>query len=178
MELKTAEEFKSTEELFEYWKSFRAEVKEVLKRIPADKFTISPPGRWSISEVAEHLYLTQYNISRTIPIVYAGKFGFETDEQKFLHYEKIRDYFFRPSGVKNPDAVAPLNKYSLEQILLLLDEAELKMEKSLKNKEKSALQKRGFTHPYFGILNLFNFLWVMSLHEHSHLVALKERSES
>lgn len=53
-----------------------------------------------------------------------------------------------------------------------------KLEEVTKTRTKEDLQKRGMEHPYFGVLNMFNFLWVLALHEHSHLVAVRERVSS
>lgn len=177
MEIKTAPEYKTIDEILTLWKYFREDVKICLNKTPDSVFTTVPePGRWSISEVGEHLYLTQWNIARTAPIILGKKFGSDTDEQANLDYEKMLKYFFKPTGVKNPESVAPLSKYGKQELFDLLDKAEKKLDTVLKGKEKADLQKRGLEHPYFGLLNLFNFIWVMALHENSHLVALKERT--
>lgn len=176
MELKLATELHSPLEILELWKSFRKEVLDLLKNIPEEKLLERPTGRWSLSEVAEHLYLSQWNIARPIPIVLAGKFGEDTDEQPSLEYERIRDSFYKPTGVKNPDTVQPLNNYQYDKLVEILKKSEQKLEDALKGRTKAELQKRGMPHPILGVLNLFNFLWVMCLHEHSHLAAIRQRT--
>jgi len=179
LELKTALEYETPNEIFQFWKKVRKEVVDCLKKTPQAEFTKSPAtGRWSISEIAEHLYLTQFNIARMMPIVMSKKIGDELDEQANLQYEKIRDSFLKPTGIKNPENVSPLNKYSLEEVLELLEKSEKKIESSVQKFSKSDLQKRGFDHPILGPLNIFNWLWVLALHEHSHLVALQERTSN
>ncbi|MBE7413533.1 MAG: DinB family protein [Leptospiraceae bacterium] len=174
--LKTASEYKTPNEVFEFWKQVREEVITCFKKTPQENFTENPtPDKWSVSEIAEHLYLSQFNLARMIPVVMSRKFGNDMDEQPNLQYEKIRDGFLKPSGIKNPDTVNPLNKYPLNEVLKLLQKSEEKIGSSIKNFSKSDLQKRGFEHPILGPLNLFNWFWVMSLHEYSHLVALKEK---
>lgn len=175
MELKLATEIDTPQELLAIWNEFRREVKSLLESVSNEKFLERPSNRWSLSEVGEHLYLSQMNIARTLPIVLAKKFGEDTDEQESLDYEKMRNYFLKPTGVKNPESVAPTHIYSKEEVFSLLDKSQKKLENVLENKTKSELQKRGMEHPFFGLLNMFNFLWVLCLHEHSHLVAIRER---
>jgi len=178
MNLKLATELNSPQEILEMWKGFRLEVLDLLGKISQEKLLERPPGRWSLSEVAEHLYLSQWNLARPIPIVLAGKFGQDTDDQKDLDYVKIRDSFYRPTGVKNPDTLQPLNNYPYEKLVEILNKSEKKLEEALQGKSKTELQKRGMQHPILGILNLFNFTWVMCLHEYSHLIAIRERTKT
>ncbi len=178
MQLKLPTEFQSPKEIVSMWNEFRNEVKTLLSSITEKQLLEKPTGRWSLSEVGEHLYLSQMNLARSIPIVLVGKFGESTNEQRDLDYEKIQSYFLKPSGVKNPDSVTPLNQYLQKELFDLLDKSQKKLEDVTKNRTKEELQKRGMEHPYFGVLNLFNFLWVMGLHEYSHLVAIRTRISS
>jgi len=179
MELRLSSEYSSPKEILDLWKEIRTEVVQCLRKTPESEFTKNPsPGRWSISELGEHLYLSQMNLARVIPIVLGGKFGFGSDSQPELPYEKIRDSFIFPSGIKNPDTVTPLHKYALGEILDLLDKAMAKTESSALKRSKEDLQKRGIEHPILGNLNLFNWFWVLALHEHSHMAVLRNRTQS
>ncbi|NBU98775.1 MAG: hypothetical protein EBS19_11300 [Spirochaetia bacterium] len=71
--------------------------------------------------------------------------------------------------------MSPLNNYSLSELTPLLEKSMKKLEENLSGKTKTELEVRGVEHPAFGLLNLFNFLWVMSLHEGLHSFAIKER---
>ncbi|MCB1178846.1 MAG: DinB family protein, partial [Leptospiraceae bacterium] len=173
MNFALAKDMKSPQEIVELWKAIRIETISWLNKVPDDKFQERPTNRWSISEVAEHLYLSQWTTARPLPIILAGKFGEDVGPQPNLEYEKIRETFSKPSGVKNPEVVNPLNNYSKEEIFALLEKSEKKMEDALKGKKREDLEKRGIPHPFFGLLNNFNFFWVMALHEYSHLVAIK-----
>jgi hypothetical protein len=175
MEIKIAKDMKSPMEIAELWKHFRLETVELLKKVPADKFRERPENRWSIAELGEHLYLSQWTVARPLPIILVGKVGENVGSQPDLDYVKIKSYFSAPSGVKNPEAVQPLNNYTLEELLPLLKKSEDKLWEVLEGKTKEDLEKRGLKHPYFGLLNMFNFSWVMCLHEYSHIVALRER---
>lgn len=179
MDIKYPTECSDSKEVFSMWKNFRKEVIECLKKTPADQFTISPEeGRWSISEVGEHLYITQWNIARAVPIILSGRgnalFGGYTKEPD---YRMIKITLMKPSGVKHPPAVAPLSKYSFEELLPLLNKAESKLEDTLLKHTKEELMKYKMEHPYFGDLHIFDFIWVMGMHENSHLSALKSRTK-
>lgn len=148
-------------------------------KTPADEFTKSPEeGRWSISEVGEHLYITEWNIARSVPIIMSGR-----GNALFAGYTKEPDYrmikvtLMKPSGVKNPPSVSPLHKYSFEELLPLLNKAESKLEESINKYSKEELMKYKMEHPYFGDLHIFDFIWVMGMHENSHLAALKKRTQ-
>jgi uncharacterized damage-inducible protein DinB len=170
-------ELNSSQELEALWKGYRQEVLECINKTPDDKFLARPEsGGWSISEIGEHIYLSQWNIVRAIPAILAGKFGVETDEQLDKNYREMRAGLGKPRGFKNPESVSPLSNYSKSQLLPLLEKSEKKLEDGLKSRTKADLQKRGLEHPAFGILNMFNFLWVMSLHENLHLYSLKDKT--
>lgn len=180
MDFKLPTECDTPVEVFSMWKHFRKEVIECLKKTPAPEFTKSPEeGRWSISEVGEHLYLTQWNIARAIPVILSGRgnalfTGYTTEP----NYRMIKVTLMKPTGVKHPPAVAPLSKYSFEELLPLLNKSEAKLEETILKNTKEKLMKYKMEHPYFGDLHLFDFIWVMGMHENSHLAALKKRTKA
>ncbi|MCB1141344.1 MAG: DinB family protein [Leptospiraceae bacterium] len=176
MKKKTPTEMAHPDEIVEIWQTNRKQILEILDSISDEDLLKEPEGGgWSISEVLEHIYLSQWNIVRSVPVVLNKKFGMDTDEQPDLDYRKMAIGLSRPSGFKNPEVVAPLNKFKKDELKALLEKSEKKMLDVLKNKTKEDLTKRGMEHPAFGTLNLFNYLWVMSLHEGLHLYAIKKR---
>ncbi|MDX1958624.1 MAG: DinB family protein [Leptospiraceae bacterium] len=176
--LPLASELNSGAEIVELWKGFRKQVLECISKTPDSEFQNRPElGGWSISEIAEHIYLSQFTIVRAVPVVLAGKVGFDSDEQADLDLRKMRISLSKPTGFKNPEAVSPLSNYKKEEVLPLLEKSEKKMIDSLQNRTKVELQKRGLEHPAFGKLNLFNYTWAMSLHENMHLGAMKQKTE-
>lgn len=179
MEILLPDEYKSLDEVFELWKFFRKQTITCLQKTPKDVFTVNPSeGRWSISEVGEHLYITQNSLSRTFPIVMAKKFGEDfLGYKEEIHFKIIRRSMMKPTKVKNPASVAPLNKYSFEELLPLLNSAEEKMSAYVKKYKKEDLEKRAMEHPVFGMLNLFHYFWIMTMHERSHLTALEDRTK-
>jgi hypothetical protein len=175
MKTKLPPEIDSIDEILGIWKANREMALESLESVTPSELTMRPEGGWSLSEVGEHLYMTQWNVGRMIPGLLAGKFGSPTGEQLDLDFRKMRVGLARPTGFKNPENLAPLHNYSLEDLRPLLEKSEKKLFEAVQGKPKADLQKRGVEHPAFGLLNLFNFLWVMALHEGLHAFAIKER---
>jgi hypothetical protein len=176
MQIKTPLEMSNIDEITDLWIFNRKKVLSTIEKLNDSEFQFRPPqGGWSFSEVCEHLYLTQWNIVRAVPIVALGKTGIELDEQPNLDYSFIIQATAKPTGFKNPENVAPLNNYPKVEIIPLLKKSEDKMLVNTKEKPKSYFTKRGLEHPAFGNLNLFNFLWVMALHEGLHAYALEDK---
>ncbi|MCB1160576.1 MAG: DinB family protein [Leptospiraceae bacterium] len=179
MILKLSNELPAIEDVLEQWKTIRSEVLKTLEQVPEHFFTYKPEGNpWSISLLMEHIYLSQLNSVRPFPAVLSGKFGSDCPKDYTQKYSSIFEALQKPSGVKNPENVAPKNQYSREEIKELLKKAEDKMLSVCKNKTRTELEKRGYEHPIFGFLHLFDWLWLMGLHEYSHLIGLQKRLES
>lgn len=178
MELKTSLEYDNIHEVLDFWKEVRSEVLSKLKLVPDELFfTRNIENTWSVGELSEHLYLSQLSVVKLIKPVLKKKIGVQVGEQSDLDYQNILHAFEKPSGRKNPENVSPRQKYPKNEIIVLLNETERKLEKNLDGLTKLELQERGFEHSILGILNLFNWIWVMSLHEYSHLISLKEKTK-
>jgi len=175
MKEKLPTELSSSEEILEIWRANRKEANDYLTLLNDDELKMRPEGKWSISEVGEHLYISQWNVARMIPAVLSAKIGFEVGQQNDLDFRRMRIGLAKPTGFKNPEKMSPLNNYSLSELTPLLEKSMKKLEENLSGKTKTELEVRGVEHPAFGLLNLFNFLWVMSLHEGLHSFAIKER---
>ncbi len=175
MKTKLPPEIDSIEEILDIWKSNRKIALEFLGSVSDVEIKQRPENGWSLSEIGEHLYLTQWSVARMIPGVLAGKIGSPTEEQIDLDFRKMRIGLSRPTGFKNPENLTPLQNYSLKELIPLLEKSESKLNEGLREKSKTELQKRGVEHPAFGLLNLFNFLWVMALHEGLHANAIKSK---
>lgn len=175
MKAKLPPEIDSIEEILEIWKTNRAEVLENLQSVSEENLVRRPGGGWSLSEVGEHLYLTQNNIARVIPAVLSGKIGAMVGKQEDLDFRKMRLGLARPTGFKNPENLSPLQNYPLSELKSLLQKSEAKLIENLSGKSKAELEVRGMEHPAFGLLNLFNFIWVMALHEGLHGYAIKQK---
>jgi len=166
-------EIKSTEEILAVWKANRDELVDFMRKLSEDRFMTKPPqGGWSASEIAEHLYLTQFNLARSIPIVLAGKFGKDQSSLEELKYDAVFAFVSQPRGAKNPIEVGPKGGMNLESALASLEKAMQKLEKNVEGKSVDQLRARGMDHPFFGPISIFDWLWVMTNHEYGHANAL------
>ena len=77
--------------------------------------------------------------------------------------------------VKNPEAVNPGKNYPREKIMELLDKSENKLESLVRSSSREEMGKRFFTHPFYGKITLFEWIWIMALHELRHLKILQQR---
>ncbi|GIX43038.1 MAG: hypothetical protein KatS3mg129_2771 [Leptospiraceae bacterium] len=110
--IKKPPQISNINEYIENWKTIREELLEAINKIPDDIFNKKPEKGWSASEIAEHLYLTQYLFAIFIPKVLNGSKGYSKEELKSIPYDELYDTLSKPfSGIKNPDAVTPKNNW-------------------------------------------------------------------
>ena len=168
-------EIQRPEELLDHWRRIRAEVLAVLASIPDDHLNTSPAdGSWSAAQIAEHLFLTQNFFARALPAVLRRKVGVDLTASEFDHaraYEKVRV----PQGIQNPDAVTPEGDWDRTRLLAALNGAMGKLEKALAGVTAVQLRARGYDHPMEGVVDLLEYMWVLTLHENSHLMAMQAK---
>lgn len=167
----------SVDEIASVWKENRTDLVRLLAGIPEEDFQTRPPsGGWSPSEVAEHLYLSQNNLARSIPIVMAGKFGKDRSEfNENPPYDKIFNMVSKARGVKNPVEVGPKGGMDKVTTLSSLEKSEQKLFKGTSGQSVESLRSRGMDHPFFGPISMLDWIWVMTNHEFAHINALKEK---
>lgn len=170
-------EVDSPDEFIQVWKENRSELVKFIDAMPEDRFIAKPEKGWSASEVAEHLYLTQWNLARSIPVVLGGKFGLDASQLKEdLRYETLFKLVSKPRGAKNPEDVGPKGGMDKKMAIESLQKSMDRFEKNLSGKTKADLKSRGMEHPFFGPISLFDWLWVMSNHEYSHITAIFQKT--
>ena len=110
-------------------------------------------------------------------MVLKGKFGFDMSEETRPKEEVDRFYNMvkEPQGVKNPDQVTPGGTWDREKTLSSLESSRDKMLKGVRGKTPRELSARGMTHAIKGDINLLEWLWVLTLHENSHLQAMEKK---
>ena len=169
-------EVNSPQEMLDQWKDFRQQVLQYLESIPDAEFAAAPEaGGWSPSQIAEHLYLTQWSMARALPAIMAGKIGLSGDECQDLDYEAYESDILKTGNAEAPDVVIPKENWDLATCKEHLQKAMDKTEKALDGKSKSDLQKRGIPHAIFGGVNLMDWMWIQAYHEIRHLNALKRK---
>ncbi|MBE7437483.1 MAG: DinB family protein [Spirochaetales bacterium] len=161
-------------EYVEAWQEVRQNTIGFLEDHKND-FALRPDdGSWTIAENAEHIYLSQFFLARSIPIVLAGKFGQDFSGNPTADYGSLAGKFVR-GAARNPEAVAPQGKWTCEEALLKLSEAMARFEKAVRGKERDALLRRGYEHPIQGPISLMEWIWMMIRHEHMHLQIMAEK---
>ncbi len=162
-------------ELLDHWKRVRAEVLALLDSLSDEELHRKPiDGSWTAAQIAEHLFLTQNFYARALPAVLRNKFGEDTTGSRLDHsrvYEKAR----RPQGVKNPELVSPEGTWDRARLVESLAGAMARLEKGLQGVTVEKLRSRGYDHPLEGVVDLLEYMWVLTLHENSHLIAMKAK---
>jgi len=158
------------------WQSVRKDLVGFLEG-HRDEFSRRPDdGSWTIAENAEHLYLTQFFLARSIPIVLAGKFGQDFSGSPTADYKAMAGKFVR-GAARNPEAVTPQGKWTCEEALLKLTDAMTRFEKSVRGRQRDELLKRGYEHPIQGPISLMEWIWMMIRHENMHMQIMREKFE-
>lgn len=162
--------------MLDQWKDFRSQVTDYLKSIPESEFQSVPEaGGWSASQIAEHLYLTQWSMARAMPAILAGKIGLSGDECQKVDYEVYESDILKTGNAEAPEVVIPKENWDLQTCLDHLQKAMEKTEKSISGKSKEDMEKRGIPHAIFGGVNLMDWMWIQAYHEIRHLNALKRK---
>ena len=148
-----------------------------LENLSEGDFTRPAESGWNAAEIADHIYLSQWNFARTIPIIAKGRAGEDTSNIEPVRYGLITRGLNRPRGVKNPDNLSPVEPPDRPTTLANLNKAMDKLRKSLDGRTDEELRNRGAQHPYFGLVPLGVYIWAMALHERMHFRALRAKME-
>jgi len=174
--IKKPYEISNINEYIDTWKTIRNELIQSLEDIPNDIFTKKPEVGWSASEIAEHLYLTQYLFAIFIPKVLSGSKGYSKEELKPIPYDDLYETLSKPfSGVKNPDAVTPKNHWDKATCIENLNKSMNLMINNLSHQDLELLKNRGMMHGIFGPISILDFTYNLIVHELGHLRAVKEK---
>ena len=167
---------KSPDEMLQQWKEFRKQVVDYLKSIPESEFQAAPEGGgWSPSQIAEHLYLTQWNMARAVPAILGGKVGLDGSECVTIDYDSVEGEVLATGNADAPEVVIPSQNWDLTTSLEHLQKAMDKAEKGVTGKTREQLEARGIPHAIFGPVNLMDWMWIQAYHEIRHLNALKRK---
>ena len=176
MDIKQPPQINNINEYIENWKAVRKELVDALEKIPDEIFSNKPEKGWSASEIAEHLYLTQYLFAIFIPKVISGSKGYSKEELKEIDYNQLYNVLSKPySGVKNPDAVTPKNRWDKKTCLENLTQSMELMIKNLSGQNLNILRNRGMMHGIFGPISILDYTYNLIVHEIGHTKTLKEK---
>jgi hypothetical protein len=151
--------------------SGRQELLDFVNEIPEElSNTQVSPDTWTILEVLEHLVLIEKVIAKQFENLLREGSDRETPEHPVYRSAK------RFPAVEAPDYVRPIGKYkSLAEAKAGLEQSRQYLFKVIEQVEDpTILEKRSFKHPYFGHLQLKQWLDFIGYHERRHLDQIKE----
>jgi hypothetical protein len=141
------------------------------------------PGAWSIDDVLHHLALSEEASAKLMSLLHerAVKDSIGTDpspETSLLR--SIDELVEAASGRKTraPDRVTPLSKVEAPAALARLESARRRILESLETLSNFDGAKLTYRHPFFGELDLYQWLLVGSWHERRHARQIERIKES
>jgi hypothetical protein len=147
----------------------RKELVAFIEKLNSHDLTTSKDSGWTVSEVIEHLYLTEKNILKGI-VYYANQpEGHQVDE-KPLHY--VLD---RTKKVEAPENIRPSGQvFTKEKHLSNLEQSRQSLLKAINKVDESVLKKCSFPHTILGPMSLLQWVEFIGLHERRHIIQMNE----
>lgn len=126
-------------------------------------------GKWTISQVLEHLYLMEENVAHNIKLVLLSKENNPTDEKP------IHTVVDRTNKRDAPDYLIPSNDFqTLEELKKKLANSRETLLKSIEGVSEEDLNEKAFIHRRFGLLTIKQWVSLIGYHEKRHLEQIKE----
>jgi hypothetical protein len=166
-------------ELFVYVDQEHADLKATVAAISADHLRDVPsPGRWSVSQVLEHLVLTERSVAHVLKRLLADAAARavppETDTRPILAAIDTRRITDRSIRTIAPDALRPHGKLTAAESLAALDTARAELEESARLGSGLALTQVVYPHPYLGPLNAYEWIAFVGGHMARHNEQIQE----
>lgn len=127
-------------------------------------------GGWSISQVCQHLYITEELY------VVAIRKGLKSKEDSFIAKKPVERLLDRSEKIEAPEIAKPSNEVIECQVIIeKLNNSRLKLHELLsKVEDSSVLSRRYYVHPVFREMLLIEWLESLYLHEQRHIQQIKE----
>lgn len=128
------------------------------------------PGRWSIIQVLEHLYLIEKSITRMI------SYQLENGETKLAGADiPVELTVDRSRKLTAPSFSEPTSEFiTLEEMKRKLEKSREMFNQVVNNADPAILEQRTYPHPAFGELSLKQWIPFIGLHEKRHLAQIEE----
>ncbi|MFF2856480.1 MULTISPECIES: DinB family protein [unclassified Peribacillus] len=127
------------------------------------------PGRWSIMQVLDHLYLMERAITKGI----SDKL--KSDDSIPTVDKPIELTLDREMKVQAPSFVIPSESYqTLSEIKEKLSESRKAFVRVVDHAKEIDLEQKSFPHPLFKDLSLKQWIPFVGLHEKRHLLQIEE----
>lgn len=144
---------------------------EEIKSLNFDQLNTKPaPNKWSISQICDHLYLTEQVVAKAIEYGVKGK-DYELVAPKPIHILSDRTQNFDSPEITQPTE-DPFEVDTLLNLLVNSRETLLNLLRSID--DPSSLTKKAANHPAFGELSLNQWIDLLYLHEQRHIEQIKE----
>lgn len=159
------------QEINQQLKETRVELLGILTGLSGDQLNQQKDlNSWSISQVCQHLYITE-----ELYIV-AIKKGLRSKEESYIENKPVEFLLDRSKKLEAPDIAKPTDEFlEYQEIIEKLNNSRQKLIELLNTVEDpSVLSRRHFTHPVFKEMLLMDWLKSLYLHEQRHIKQIKE----
>jgi hypothetical protein len=166
-------------EIVEYVDAQRAAILAAAATLPGERWTTPPaPGRWSMSDLCEHLHRVERGSARLIALkaTEARDAGHprETDDASLMGCLDFAGLTSRERPVAAPERVAPEGGWPRERVLEALAASRADLHVAIAAADGLALQSVRHAHPRLGEIDLYQWLLFIGQHEARHLPQVAE----
>ena len=149
---------------------FREEVLQAVTGLSDEQLNKQvEPGRWSIMQVLEHLYLIEKSITRMI------SYQLENGETKQAAGMPVELTVDRSRKLTAPSFSEPTSEFiTLEDMKQKLAKSREIFNQVVNDADPAVLEQRAYPHPAFGELSLKQWIPFIGLHEKRHLAQIEE----
>lgn len=169
-------------ELRDYVDAQRSALLSVASAVPAERWTERPSaGRWSLTELFEHLYKVEHSCARAIAkgVADARAAGHppETKTSSVMGGLDGQDITDRSTRVQVSERVAPSGEWTREQALEKLDASRYELHEAMQSGDGLALGTVHQTHARLGEIDLYKWILFVGQHEARHVAQAAEIAE-
>lgn len=169
-------------ELREFVDAQRSALLSAASLVPPERWTERPaPGRWSITELFEHLYKVEYGSARLVEKraleARAAAHPAETETTSMLGALDGTGLTDRSRKMAAPERVAPTGGWTREQALESLAVSHAKLHDGFRAAEGLALRTVMAPHPRLGEIDLYQWILFIGQHEQRHVPQVGEIAE-
>jgi uncharacterized damage-inducible protein DinB len=169
-------------ELVEFVEGQRTALLDAAAAVPADRWSERPaPGRWSVAEVCEHLYLVEHGCARVI-----AKRAMEARDADHLEEAETSSVLGSLDGhgiadrgtpLQVPSRLAPTGTWTAERALEALARSRLELLDAIRAADGLALGRVRSEHARLGEIDLYQWILFVGQHEARHRSQLEEVAE-
>ena len=160
----------------------RAEVLDAVASLGDAEHVVVPPGAWSVATIVEHLRLTETSVSKllhvTVSRLPADGRVMETETDSVLHRIDHSRMANSDRRVAAPSIVQPRTDLALADSLAGLEASRAMLRNSLREADGLALGNFTFPNLAYGMIDLYQWLVFLGLHESRHAGQIRELGET